>query len=71
MEQAIRSETLGQVMRRHIGIAAYLLGAEIRFKAYCTRLYFAKRPYLVPMYAKATVCAAAMYALAGLAVVVA
>ena len=43
--------TVASAMRRHIGIACYLFGAEVRFKGYCVWLYYHKRPQLAYTYA--------------------
>lgn len=68
MERTASGLTLGRLFARHIGTAMYLLGAEIRFKAYCVVLYYRKRPYLADVYAGTAAASMLMYALAGLAV---
>lgn len=56
---------LSTAIGRHVDTAFYLLGAEIRFKSYCAWLYCHKRPRLIRNYEWSAVCAATIFALAG------
>lgn len=56
---------------RHIGVAIYLLVAEIRFKAFCVTLFYKKRPYLARTYYWTIFSIEMMIALAVAATVVA
>lgn len=67
---ALTHKTFGQIIGQHIATVGYLIGAELRFKMYCSRLYVAKRPYLISTYGMSMVAFAAMYGLAILAQVV-
>ena len=71
MERTASGLTLGRLFARHIGTAMYLLGAEIRFKAFCVVLYYRKRPYLADVYAGTVAASMIMYILAGVAEAVA
>lgn len=42
--------SLSAYIGRHIGVAIYLLCAEMRFKAFCVALFYKKRPYLARTY---------------------
>ena len=67
---ALTGKTFGQIVGRHIATAAYLFGAELRFKAYCAGLYLTKRPYIARNYGVSAATFGVMYALAILAQIV-
>ena len=62
--------SLSAYIGRHIGVAIYLLVAEIRFKAFCTVLFYKKRPYLARTYSGTIFSIGMMIALAVAATVV-
>ena len=63
--------SLSVYIGRHIGVAIYLLCAEMRFKAFCVALFYKKRPYLARTYSGTILSIEMMIALAVAATVVA
>ena len=63
--------SLSGCISRHIGVAIYLLVAEIRFKAFCVALFYKKRPYLARTYSGTILSIEMMIVLAVAATVVA